>query len=67
MMKPITGQYEYVFYHTGIISRIVRSLLNATFLGYAGKQTGHGFRHIASTILTSLATLGHAYPKTDGT
>ena len=52
-MKAITGQYEYVFYHTGMHQPYSEEFINNALdiLGYAGKQTGHGFRHIASTIL----------------
>ncbi|WP_261863372.1 tyrosine-type recombinase/integrase [Psychrobacter sp. JCM 18900] len=32
-------------------------------LGYAGKQTGHGFRHIASTNLNELGYMGDAIEK----
>ena len=64
-MKPITGQYEYVFYHTGMHQPYSEEFINNALdiLGYAGKQTGHGFRHIASTNLNELGYMGDAIEK----
>lgn len=64
-MKPITGQYEYVFYHTGMHQPYSEEFINNALdiLGYAGKQTGHGFRHIASTYLNELGYMGDAIEK----
>ena len=64
-MKPITGQYEYVFYHTGTHQPYSAEFINNALdiLGYGGKQTGHGFRHIASTNLNELGYMGDAIEK----
>ena len=64
-MKPITGQYEYVFYHTGMHQPYSEEFINNALdiLGYGGKQTGHGFRHIASTNLNELGYMGDAIEK----
>ena len=64
-MKAITGQYEYVFYHTGMHQPYSEEFINNALdiLGYAGKQTGHGFRHIASTNLNELGYTGDAIEK----
>ena len=64
-MKPITGQYEYVFYHTGMHKPYSEEFINNALdiLGYGGKQTGHGFRHIASTNLNELGYMGDAIEK----
>ncbi len=64
-MRPITGQYEYVFYHTGMHQPYSEEFINNALdiLGYAGKQTGHGFRHIASTNLNELGYMGDAIEK----
>lgn len=64
-MKPITGQYEYVFYHTGMHKPYSGEFINNALdiLGYGGKQTGHGFRHIASTKLNELGYMGDAIEK----
>lgn len=64
-MKTITGQYEYVFYHTGMHQPYSEEFINNALdiLGYAGKQTGHGFRHIASTNLNELGYMGDAIEK----
>ena len=64
-MKSITGQYEYVFYHTGMHQPYSEEFINNALdiLGYAGKQTGHGFRHIASTNLNELGYMGDAIEK----
>ena len=64
-MQPITGQYEYVFYHTGMHQPYSEEFINNALdiLGYAGKQTGHGFRHIASTNLNELGYMGDAIEK----
>ncbi|MGP5211452.1 tyrosine-type recombinase/integrase [Psychrobacter alimentarius] len=64
-MKAITGQYEYVFYHTGMHQPYSEEFINNALdiLGYAGKQTGHGFRHIASTNLNELGYMGDAIEK----
>lgn len=64
-MKAITGKYEYVFYHTGMHQPYSEEFINNALdiLGYAGKQTGHGFRHIASTNLNELGYMGDAIEK----
>ena len=64
-MKPITGHYEYVFYHTGMHKPYSEEFINNALdiLGYGGKQTGHGFRHIASTNLNELGYMGDAIEK----
>jgi len=64
-MKPITGKYEYVFYHTGTHQPYSAEFINNALdnLGYGGKQTGHGFRHIASTNLNELGYMGDAIEK----
>ncbi|MGE6342013.1 tyrosine-type recombinase/integrase [Psychrobacter sp. NPDC078929] len=64
-MKAITGEYEYVFYHTGMHQPYSEEFINNALdiLGYAGKQTGHGFRHIASTNLNELGYMGDAIEK----
>ncbi len=64
-LKPITGRYEYVFYNTGTNQPYSEEFINNALdiLGYAGKQTGHGFRHIASTNLNELGFLGDAIEK----
>ena len=64
-MKPITEQYEYVFYHTGMHQPYSEEFINNALdiLGYGGKQTGHGFRHIASTNLNELGYMGDAIEK----
>lgn len=64
-MKAITGQYEYVFYNTGMHQPYSAEFINNALdiLGYAGKQTGHGFRHIASTNLNELGYMGDAIEK----
>ena len=61
-MKPITGKDEYVFYHTGTHQPYSAEFINNALdnLGYGGKQTGHGFRHIASTNLNELGYMGDA-------
>ncbi len=64
-MKTITGHYEYVFYNTGTRQPYSEEFINNALdiLGYAGKQTGHGFRHIASTNLNELGYMGDAIEK----
>lgn len=64
-MKSITGQYEYVFYNTGMHQPYSAEFINNALdiIGYAGKQTGHGFRHIASTNLNELGYMGDAIEK----
>lgn len=64
-LKPITGRYEYVFYNTDTNQPYSEEFINNALdiLGYAGKQTGHGFRHIASTNLNELGFLGDAIEK----
>ena len=64
-MKLITGHYEYVFYNTGTRQPYSEEFINNALdiLGYAGKQTGHGFRHIASTNLNELGYMGDAIEK----
>ena len=64
-MKLITGHYEYVFYNKGTRQPYSEEFINNALdiLGYAGKQTGHGFRHIASTNLNELGYMGDAIEK----
>lgn len=64
-MKPITGHYDYVFFNTGTRQPYSEEFINNALdiLGYAGKQTGHGFRHIASTNLNELGYMGDAIEK----
>lgn len=64
-LKPITGRYEYVFFNTGTNQPYSEDFINNALdiLGYAGKQTGHGFRHIASTNLNELGYMGDAIEK----
>ena len=64
-METITGQYEYVFYNTGMHQPYSAEFINNALdiIGYAGKQTGHGFRHIASTNLNELGYMGDAIEK----
>lgn len=64
-MKKITGRYEYVFFNTGTHQPYSEEFINNALdiLGYAGKQTGHGFRHIASTNLNELGYMGDAIEK----
>lgn len=53
-LKPITGQYRYIFpgriHHSKPISEMALNVLIRR-IGYAGRVTGHGFRHTMSTIL----------------
>ncbi len=53
-LKPITGHYPYIFIgrnnHSKPISKESVSQV-IELLGYKGRATGHGFRHIMSTIL----------------
>lgn len=55
-MQIYTGAYEYVFYnkktHKPYSEEVVNQALER--MGYKRKQTGHGFRHIASTHLHAL-------------
>ncbi|WP_352287705.1 tyrosine-type recombinase/integrase [Psychrobacter sp. GW64-MNA-CIBAN-0177] len=64
-LKTITGKYEYVFYNTGMHQPYSAEFINNALdkIGYAGKQTGHGFRHIASTNLNELGYMGDAIEK----
>ncbi len=64
-MQQITGDFEYVFYNTGTHQPYSEDFINNALdiLGYAGKQTGHGFRHIASTNLNELGYMGDAIEK----
>ncbi len=53
-LRPITGAYALLF--SGRSDRTKPHsdtvfLMALRRLGYEGRQTGHGFRHIASTIL----------------
>ena len=52
-MKPITGHYDYVFWNKdkGQPFSEAAAIKALHRLGYKGKQTMHGFRHIASTAL----------------
>jgi integrase len=53
-LKPITGQYAFIFpgriHHSKPISEMAMNVLIRR-IGYAGRVTGHGFRHTMSTIL----------------
>lgn len=53
-LKPLTGHYSYVFpgriHHSKPISEMAMNVL-VRRIGYAGRVTGHGFRHTMSTIL----------------
>lgn len=53
-LKPLTGHYAYVFpgriQHIKPMSEMAMNVL-VRRIGYAGKVTGHGFRHTMSTIL----------------
>ncbi|HEY3982494.1 tyrosine-type recombinase/integrase [Cedecea sp.] len=53
-LKPLTGHYSYVFpgriHHSKPISEMAINVL-VRRIGYAGRVTGHGFRHTMSTIL----------------
>ncbi|QDX31300.1 tyrosine-type recombinase/integrase [Dickeya poaceiphila] len=53
-LKPMTGQYKYVFpgrvHHSKPMSEMAMNVLIRR-IGYAGRVTGHGFRHTMSTIL----------------
>lgn len=53
-LKPITGQYPFIFpgriHHSKPISEMAMNVLIRR-IGYAGRVTGHGFRHTMSTIL----------------
>ncbi len=64
-LKQLTGRYEYVFFNTGTNQPYSEEFINNALdiLGYAGKQTGHGFRHIASTNLNELGYMGDAIEK----
>jgi integrase len=53
-VKEVTGAFDYVFIgrndpskpiSDGSVNRMIKEL------GYRGKQTGHGFRHLISTVL----------------
>jgi integrase len=53
-IQPITGRYEYVFvgrndWRKPLSDGAVTALLKS--IGYRGKQTAHGFRHLVSTAL----------------
>ncbi|MBD2798467.1 integrase arm-type DNA-binding domain-containing protein, partial [Xenorhabdus sp. 18] len=53
-IKPITGQGKYVFQGRNDTSKPMSDMaLNELIkrIGYAGRATGHGFRHTMSTIL----------------
>lgn len=53
-LKPITGQYIFIFpgriHHSKPMSEMAMNVLIRR-IGYAGRVTGHGFRHTMSTIL----------------
>ena len=53
-LKPVTGQYRYVFpgriHHSKPMSEMALNVLIRR-IGYAGRVTGHGFRHTMSTLL----------------
>ena len=53
-LHPLTGKYEYVFvgrndWRKPLSDGAVTGLMKA--IGYGGKQTAHGFRHLVSTAL----------------
>ncbi|TXD96204.1 tyrosine-type recombinase/integrase [Psychrobacter frigidicola] len=64
-LKSVTGQFEYVFFNMGTNQPYSEEFINNALdiIGYAGKQTGHGFRHIASTNLNELGYMGDAIEK----
>lgn len=64
-LRKITGKYDYVFFNTGTHKPYSEVFINNGLanLGYAGRQTGHGFRHIASTNLNELGFMGDAIEK----
>lgn len=53
-LKPITGHYQFIFpgriHHSKPMSEMAMNVLIRR-IGYAGRITGHGFRHTMSTIL----------------
>ncbi|HHQ2474934.1 TPA: tyrosine-type recombinase/integrase [Klebsiella pneumoniae] len=53
-LKPITGRYPFIFpgriHHSKPMSEMAMNVLIRR-IGYAGRVTGHGFRHTMSTIL----------------
>ncbi|ECI6609854.1 DUF4102 domain-containing protein [Salmonella enterica subsp. enterica] len=53
-IKPITGQYRFIFpgriQHSKPMSEMAMNVLIRR-IGYAGRVTGHGFRHTMSTVL----------------
>lgn len=53
-LKPITGRYVHIFpgriHHSKPMSEMAMTVLIRR-IGYAGRVTGHGFRHTMSTIL----------------
>lgn len=53
-IKPITGHYRFIFpgriQHSKPMSEMAMNVLIRR-IGYAGRVTGHGFRHTMSTIL----------------
>ncbi|AHN81802.1 tyrosine-type recombinase/integrase [Salmonella enterica subsp. enterica serovar Tennessee] len=53
-LKPITGHYQFIFpgriHHSKPMSEMAMNVLIRR-IGYAGRVTGHGFRHTMSTIL----------------
>lgn len=66
-LKPITGQYPFVFasYHKPMKQPFSNNaMLFALYrLGYRGKMTVHGFRHLASTKLNELGFDGRHVEK----
>lgn len=64
-LQPITGDCDFVFFNkTTMKPYSERFIINAlNNMGYGGEQTGHGFRHIASTNLNELGYLGDAIEK----
>lgn len=60
-LRPLTGAYLLLFpgrnNHTKPLSNMAFNMALGR-LGYRGRQTGHGFRHIASTTLRE-----HGFPK----
>lgn len=67
-LKPITGDDNYVFFNKTTLKpysdRFINNALRLMgYKGEKGEQTGHGFRHIASTNLNELGYLGDAIEK----
>lgn len=61
-LKSITGGESYVFWNATTMQPYSENFVNNALknMGYRGKQSGHGFRHIASTNLNELGYMGDA-------